>query len=332
MSGWTVEIYYSRFSWKNLVISYSNIVQSYQVSEWRRSIMRDSEYKNFREGKKHTEVTFPYNTYLCSIPLDFSSVPVHWHEEMELIVVKKGRGIVTLDRESRVLEAGQAVIVLPGQLHSIRQCQQERMEYENIIFRLEMLLPKEGDICGPGFLEPYRDGKLLYPAWIDGSAPYHQEMATCIRRLDELSERRPEGYPLAVKGWLFQFFFLLFSGAEPTVAEEGSVKALDKVKQILSRIESDYGKPLSIEEMAGFSGFSPSHFMKFFKKHMGVPFVCYLNDYRLTMAARALAETQEDVLTVALDAGFPNVSYFNRLFKRKFQMTPLEYRKRGKKK
>ena len=251
---------------------------------------------------------------------------------MELIVVKKGRGIVTLDRESRVLEAGQAVIVLPGQLHSIRQYQQERMEYENIIFRLEMLLPKEGDICGPGFLEPYRDGKLLYPAWIDGSAPYHQEMAACIRRLDELSERRPEGYPLAVKGWLFQFFFLLFSGAEPTVAEEGSVKALDKVKQILSRIESDYGKPLSIEEMAGFSGFSPSHFMKFFKKHMGVPFVCYLNDYRLTMAARALAETQEDVLTVALDAGFPNVSYFNRLFKRKFQMTPLEYRKRGKKK
>ena len=332
MSGWTVEIYYSRFSWKNLVIYYSNIVQSYQVSEWRRSIMRDSEYKNFREGKKHTEVTFPYNTYLCSIPLDFSSVPVHWHEEMELIVVKKGRGIVTLDRESRVLEAGQAVIVLPGQLHSIRQCQQERMEYENIIFRLEMLLPKEGDICGPGFLEPYRDGKLLYPAWIDGSAPYHQEMAACIRRLDELSERRPEGYPLAVKGWLFQFFFLLFSGAEPTVAEEGSVKALDKVKQILLRIESDYGKPLSIEEMAGFSGFSSSHFMKFFKKHMGVPFVCYLNDYRLTMAARALAETQEDVLTVALDAGFPNVSYFNRLFKRKFQMTPLEYRKRGKKK
>ena len=63
----------------------------------------------------------------------FSSVPVHWHEEMELIVVKKGRGIVTLDRESRVLEAGQAVIVLPGQLHSIRQYQQERMEYENII-------------------------------------------------------------------------------------------------------------------------------------------------------------------------------------------------------
>ena len=293
--------------------------------------MRDFEYETFREDKKHTEVAFPYHTYLCSIPLDFSSVPVHWHEEMELIVVKKGRGLVTLDRESRLLEAGQAVIVLPGQLHGIRQYQQERMEYENIIFRLEMLLPKEGDVCGPKFLEPYRDGKLLYPAWIDGSALYHEEMLECIRKMDELSEQRPRGYPLAVKGWLFQFFFLLFSRVEPTLAEEGREKSLDKMKRILRRIEVDYGKPLSIKEMAEFSGFSESHFMKFFKNHMGVPFVSYLNDYRLTLAARALAEGQEDVLTVAMDVGFSNVSYFNRLFKKKFRMTPLEYRKRGEK-
>lgn len=293
--------------------------------------MRDFEYETFREDKKHTEVAFPYNTYLCSIPLDFSSVPVHWHEEMEFIVVKKGRGLVTLDRESRLLEAGQALIVLPGQLHGIRQHQQERMEYENIIFRLEMLLPKEGDVCGPKFLEPYRDGKLLYPAWIDGSALYHEEMLECIRKMDELSEQRPRGYPLAVKGWLFQFFFLLFSRVEPTLAEEGREKSLDKMKRILRRIEVDYGKPLSIKEMAEFSGFSESHFMKFFKNHMGVPFVSYLNDYRLTLAARALAEGQEDVLTVAMDVGFSNVSYFNRLFKKKFRMTPLEYRKRGEK-
>ena len=119
--------------------------------------MRDFEYETFREDKKHTEVAFPYNTYLCSIPLDFSSVPVHWHEEMEFIVVKKGRGLVTLDRESRLLEAGQAVIVLPGQLHGIRQYQQERMEYENIIFRLEMLLPKEGD-AGRNFWSPTGTG------------------------------------------------------------------------------------------------------------------------------------------------------------------------------
>lgn len=68
--------------------------------------MRDFEYETFREDKKHTEVAFPYNTYLCSIPLDFSSVPVHWHEEMEFIVVKKGRGLVTLDPGEQAFGSG----------------------------------------------------------------------------------------------------------------------------------------------------------------------------------------------------------------------------------
>ena len=33
------------------------------------------EYENYHEAKTHVELTFPYNTYLCSIPLDFSGVP-----------------------------------------------------------------------------------------------------------------------------------------------------------------------------------------------------------------------------------------------------------------
>ena len=40
------------------------------------------EYENYHEDKTHVELTFPYNTYLCSIPLDFSGVPLHWHDDM----------------------------------------------------------------------------------------------------------------------------------------------------------------------------------------------------------------------------------------------------------
>ena len=47
------------------------------------------EYENYHEDKTHVELTFPYNTYLCSIPLDFSGVPLHWHDDMELIYIKK---------------------------------------------------------------------------------------------------------------------------------------------------------------------------------------------------------------------------------------------------
>ena len=55
------------------------------------------QYKIYHENKIHTPDDFPYNTYLCSIPLDFQSVNLHWHDEVEIIVIKKGSGIVSVD-------------------------------------------------------------------------------------------------------------------------------------------------------------------------------------------------------------------------------------------
>ena len=39
------------------------------------------EYENYEETKKHYDTDFSYNTYPCSIPLDFPCVPMHWHRE-----------------------------------------------------------------------------------------------------------------------------------------------------------------------------------------------------------------------------------------------------------
>ena len=83
--------------------------------------MNLNEYQNYRETKSHTTAEFPYNTYLCSIPKDFPQVPLHWHAELELIVIKKGRGIVSVDLEKRSVTSGDIILIRPGQLHSIEQ-------------------------------------------------------------------------------------------------------------------------------------------------------------------------------------------------------------------
>ena len=52
----------------------------------------------------------------------------------------------------------------------------------------------------------------------------------------------------------------------------------------------------------------------------------YLNDHRLNLAAELLRITDATVLDIAGRVGFDNLSYFNRLFKRRYGMTPREYR------
>ena len=67
--------------------------------------------------------------------------------------------------------------------------------------------------------------------------------------------------------------------------------------------------------------------MKFFKETMGMSFTQYLNDYRLNIAGQTLRSTTDNISDIAQNTGFDNLSYFTRMFKKKYGMTPGEYRK-----
>ena len=96
--------------------------------------MNINEYQNYHETKAHTSAEFPYNTYLCSIPLDFPGVPLHWHDELELVVIKRGQGFASVDFDKRLVHSGDIIIIPPRCLHAIEQDDTFKMEYENIIF------------------------------------------------------------------------------------------------------------------------------------------------------------------------------------------------------
>ena len=119
------------------------------------------EYENYQEKKSHVDVSFPYNILPCSIPLDFREVPLHWHDEMEIIYIKKGHGYVTVDFQQYKVSGGTIVLILPGQLHSIEQYDDLSMEYENIIFQVGMLLPRTEDTSSTEFLRPFLNANYL---------------------------------------------------------------------------------------------------------------------------------------------------------------------------
>lgn len=96
-----------------------------------------------------------FNTYPCSIPTDFPSVPLHWHNDMELIVIKHGSAKVTLNLTPHQLSAGDILVVLPENLHSIDCAIGDRLEYENIIFKKELLSFATNDITMSKYLTPF---------------------------------------------------------------------------------------------------------------------------------------------------------------------------------
>lgn len=284
--------------------------------------MKLTSYEVYHETQSHTSAEFPYNTYLCSIPLDFQAVNIHWHEEVEIIVIKKGEGVVSVDLTEYEVHTGNVVFVMSGQLHSIYQLGSSTMEYENILFKPTLLKSSGHDICWEQFISPlFSASSAITPVVRD-----NHNLKTYIQNIDKLCDERHTGYQLAVKGYLYQIIHLLIT-EYAAVTSPFIKKHTGKIKTILSYVDAHYAEEISIESMAKLCFYSKSYFMKFFKESMGISFIAYLNNYRLEIAARMLQATDDNILDISSACGFDNLSYFNRSFKKKYGVTPGKYRK-----
>lgn len=278
-----------------------------------------------RETKQHGAAWFPFNIYPCAIPVDFTQVPLHWQDSMELIFVKKGRGIVQAGLAGYTAEAGDIYVFAPGVLHGLRQYQNERMEYENIIFDLE-LLGSSGDVAAEKYLLPLQSGRLGLPMRLTPADWGYDWAANCLHQAEEFNRLKDVGYELCIKGELLLFLAAL-------VGRQGGLPPADnadtqRLKTVLQLVNDHYQEDISIDRAAAACGCSASHFMRWFKKMTGQSFTVFLNEHRLNEAAALLTSGDDTVLAVAERCGFDNLSYFNRVFKRKFGMTPREYRER----
>ena len=268
---------------------------------------------------------FPFNLYPCTIPGDFPQVALHWHQSMELVFVKQGTGLVQVGSVSYPAHGGDIFVFAPGTLHGLRQAQGQRMEYENIIFELELLGGAE-DLCAEKYLLPIQSGRLPLPVRLTSNDLCYLQAAACLRELEDANRAKLPGYELLVKGALLRFLALLLAqGKTLPPAETADTRRLKTVLQWLS---AHYAEPLRVADAAGVCSCSASHFMRWFRQMTGQSFVAFLNEYRLNAAAEALQTTDETVLTIASRCGFENLSYFNRAFKAHFGMTPREYRKK----
>jgi AraC-like DNA-binding protein len=99
-----------------------------------------------------------------------------------------------------------------------------------------------------------------------------------------------------------------------------------KMKKAVKYINGRLTHPLSLEEVARHIELSPCYFSKLFKKHQGIGFNLYVNQQRMKQAKLLLDMPELSIATVARNLGFSQTSYFCRLFRQIYQITPQTYR------
>ena len=279
------------------------------------------------ETKIHGQLSFPYIVYKGNIPEFYSSYPLHWHDEMELIYIRSGQGIITIQSHQYVVRSDDIVIVPPQMVHSIEQYPKCKMEYFNILFQFSLLNYSTNDTCYEKYFKPIYCHTKLPSLYLESEVDLNRFLRPHIMYLIENRKKSYTNDELMVKSNLFAIMYYINQYSAPVNSAGLSLKNnYDKLKNLLIYIQSNYDCIITVKDAAAICGFSSSHFMKLFKELTGKSFSQYLIDYRLEIAARQLVETSYKIIDLAENVGFHNVSYFSRAFHSKYGETPSAYR------
>lgn len=102
------------------------------------------------------------------------------------------------------------------------------------------------------------------------------------------------------------------------------------VQKAINYVDGRYNEEISLSDISTYLNINKSYFCSIFKKETGKTFTQYLNEVRIEKSKQLLKEDHESMLDIALAVGFNNQNYFNIMFKKHTNSTPLEFKNGGK--
>lgn len=101
------------------------------------------------------------------------------------------------------------------------------------------------------------------------------------------------------------------------------------IKKALDYIDSRYVDDIKLDDISEYLDINKSYFCSIFKSETGYTFTQYLNKVRIEKSKELLINKNYSMLDIALSVGFNNQNYYNIMFKRLTNTTPLEYRNKN---
>lgn len=120
------------------------------------------------------------------------------------------------------------------------------------------------------------------------------------------------------------YMLLLLKNCESD-KRKGSIHWL--VQDVKQYIDTEFSENITLKDCAEFYFVNEKYLGRVFKNNIGMSFHKYLNYIRCENAKRMLKRKAETITEIALACGYSDVTYFNRVFKRMYGLSPSEYKK-----
>lgn len=284
-----------------------------------------------RESLTFKDSTFPIE--VCTD--DYSMLPermlnCHWHHELELGVVTRGELDYYISGERTLVREGDCVFINGNTMHMANQAAGCRKAVMSVIaFSPELLVSKMDTVIYQKYFQPIV-GKPVYGFSIPHDHHEGERIGSMIRQIHGLSHS-DFGYELHCLSSLCLMWDAVLAyvrNNNPALFEMRINRENEEyAKSILYYIRQHFSEDISIDQIARHVNISRSECFRCFRRFTNKTPVEYIIEYRLANAAKLLMETSYSIKKVSGLSGFSNTSYFCKMFKKRYEIPPAQYRR-----
>ncbi|MEI9962346.1 MAG: helix-turn-helix transcriptional regulator [Limisphaerales bacterium] len=139
-----------------------------------------------------------------------------------------------------------------------------------------------------------------------------------------------QGQSLSLRCALLQLWANCMNGILiPAASVPAGNKLREHFRQLVGRLTEAELSESSLDGLASELHCSERHFSRLFREEFGVPFRARQIELRLQRARQLLTESNAKIINVAYDSGYRHLGLFNAMFKKRFGVTPSEWRQKN---
>ncbi|AKS37166.1 transcriptional regulator [Anoxybacillus gonensis] len=282
--------------------------------------------RNLKELTEHRTVALPIACYETIINQNVHGyIPLHWHDELQFILVIKGQSIFQVNGENIVVGEGEGLFINSGCLHMAKDMNDSNCAYICLNVSPSFILSQE---LYATYVTPYIQATNLSYLQLHPNELWGKNILDAVRKINELIRKKSLYYELDIFIQLtFIWKNLVMNGFQLKYERMEMLKS-HRMKQMLDWIHTHYADKILLEDIARAGQLSRSECCRYFKKFLKKTPLNYVIEYRIQKSLILLQKDHLNVTEVAYQVGFNSTSYFIDRFRKYMKMTPLSYKKR----